>query len=76
MLKKIIVSMVVLTLVLGIVGCAPKAPTTPTTPTTPDPVAKWKIGIMTGTVAQNEEEFRMAENMIAKYGADKILHQT
>lgn len=35
MLKKILVSLVVLTLVLGIVGCAPKAPTTPTTPTTP-----------------------------------------
>lgn len=76
MLKKILVSLVVLTLVLGMIGCTPKPPTTPTTPTDPTPVAKWKIGIMTGTVAQNEEEFRMAENMIAKYGADKILHQT
>jgi hypothetical protein len=31
---------------------------------------------MTGTVAQNEEEFRMAERMQAKYGKDMILHQT
>ena len=36
----------------------------------------FKIGIVTGTVSQGEEEFRAAENMIAKYGADKIKHVT
>lgn len=35
-----------------------------------------KIGIMTGTVSQGEEEFRAAEEMIEKYGADRVLHVT
>jgi len=35
-----------------------------------------KIGIMTGTVSQNEEEYRAAEEMIAKYGKDNVLHVT
>ena len=36
----------------------------------------YKIGIMTGTVSQGEEEFRAAQNMQAKYGSDMILHVT
>ncbi|MDC7241710.1 MAG: DUF3798 domain-containing protein [Spirochaetales bacterium] len=36
----------------------------------------WKIGIFTGTVAQNEEEYRAAENVQAKYGADRVIVQT
>lgn len=36
----------------------------------------YKIGIFTGTVSQGEEEFRAAENMIAKYGKDVIIHMT
>ncbi|WBW98429.1 DUF3798 domain-containing protein [Oceanirhabdus sp. W0125-5] len=35
----------------------------------------YKIGIMTGTVTQNEEEYRAAERVKAKYG-DMIIHQT
>ncbi len=35
----------------------------------------YKIGIMTGTVSQNEEEYRAAESVMAKYG-DLIMHQT
>jgi hypothetical protein len=35
-----------------------------------------KVGIMTGTVSQNEEEYRAAEEMIATYGADRIIHVT
>ncbi len=35
-----------------------------------------KIGIMSSTVTQNEEEFRAAQLMQEKYGADKILHNT
>jgi len=37
---------------------------------------EWKIGIMSSTVTQNEEEFRMAAQMVEKYGADRILHTT
>ena len=35
-----------------------------------------KIGIMTSTVSQGEEEYRMAEEMVAKYGKDRVLHVT
>jgi len=33
-----------------------------------------KIAIITNTVSQNEEEFRSAELLVAKYGADKVIH--
>lgn len=36
----------------------------------------WKIGIMTGTVTQNEEEFRMAQQMIEEFGEEHILTAT
>jgi len=35
-----------------------------------------KIGIMTGTVSQTEEEYRAAEEMIQKYGKDRVIHVT
>ena len=35
-----------------------------------------KIGIMTGTVSQSEEEYRAAEEMIEKYGKDRVVHVT
>lgn len=36
----------------------------------------WKIGIMTGTVSQNEEEYRAAERVQEKFGKDRVLIQT
>lgn len=39
------------------------------------PAEDYKIGIITGTVSQGEEEFRAAENMKAKYG-DMIVTST
>ena len=38
--------------------------------------ANWKIGILTGTVTQNEEEFRMAEQLQAEFGPDRIMVAT
>lgn len=35
-----------------------------------------KIGIMTGTVSQGEEEYRAGEEMIRKYGKDRVVHVT
>ena len=35
-----------------------------------------KIAIVTNTVDQNEEEFRSAEALVHKYGADKVIHRT
>ncbi len=39
-------------------------------------VAAPKIGIMTGTVSQGEEEYRAGEEMIEKYGKDRVIHVT
>ncbi|GMQ61069.1 DUF3798 domain-containing protein [Vallitalea maricola] len=40
----------------------------------------WKIGIITGTVAQNEEEYRAAQRtkevFMERYGEDKVILQT
>lgn len=36
----------------------------------------YKIGIITGTVSQGEEEYQAAQNMVAKYGSDKIVTAT
>jgi len=36
----------------------------------------WKIGIMTNTVTQNEEEYRAAQNILAKYGEEHVIHMT
>ena len=36
----------------------------------------YKIGIITGTVSQGEEEFQAAQNMLAEYGGDKIVTAT
>lgn len=37
---------------------------------------KWKIGILTSTVTQNEEEFRAAQHVLAKYGPEHIIVMT
>ena len=36
----------------------------------------FKVGIMTGTVSQGEDEYRGAEKMIARYGKESIPHVT
>jgi hypothetical protein len=36
----------------------------------------FKIGLMTGTVSQGEDEYRGAERMRARYGEDRIKHVT
>ncbi len=36
----------------------------------------WKIGIITGTVAQNEEEYRAAQAVLEKYGEERVVLQT
>jgi predicted small lipoprotein YifL len=54
-------------------------------PATEEPAAKteepaadgnWKIGIMTGTVSQNEEEYRAAERVLKEYGKEHIMIMT
>lgn len=38
--------------------------------------ATGKVAIVTNTVSQNEEEYRSAQDMVEKYGSDKIRHET
>jgi hypothetical protein len=49
-------------------GCAPREAVPP--PAADQP---FRIGIMTGTVSQNEEEFRAGQQVAAKYG-ERVVH--
>ncbi len=73
MLKKVAIWFLILVLVLGLAGCG-RSETKP--PAGEEKPAKIKIGLITGTVSQGEEEYRAAEAMVAKYGADVVLHAT
>lgn len=57
MLKKFFVLLLIAALALGMTACG----------TSEGDEDAFKIGIMTGTVSQGEEEFRMAQEMAAKY---------
>ncbi len=80
-MKKILSLLMILVMVIGMVGCSQPAPAEAPAETGSEAVEtaeapSFKIGIMTGTVSQNEEEYRAAENVQAKYGADRVLHMT
>lgn len=72
-MRKVWALVLVLALLLtGLVGC--------TKPPAEEPAGepgeeKYKIGLVTGTVSQGEDEYRAAEKMVAKYG-DMITHVT
>ena len=72
-MKKLISMLLVLVMALGLVACS----SAPTTDEKKDDEAKvdYKIGIVTGTVSQGEEEYQMAQDMKAKYG-DMIVTAT
>ncbi|WP_315121839.1 DUF3798 domain-containing protein [uncultured Clostridium sp.] len=57
---------------ISVVGCGSKTNGTPAN--TPNK-SNFKIGVITGTVSQGEEEYRAAENMKKEYG-DMIVLQT
>ncbi len=69
MSKKTLFVLLAVITILGLAACQPQVQE----PASDD---DWKIGIMTGTVTQNEEEFRMAEQMQQRYGEDRILIST
>lgn len=76
MFKKALAIGLILTMAFS-VGCTkPAEPTAPAAePAAGAEPAKYKIGIMTGTTSQGEEEYRAAEAMKAKYG-DMIVTMT
>ena len=59
-------------------GNAPKSETkaATATPAAAERPIDFKIGIMTGTVSQGEDEFRAGQMVTAKYGADHVKHVT
>lgn len=88
-MKKFLSIILVLALILSISACSRDTGTTETPPTegtetggtetgdtgSTEPADDYKIGIITGTVSQGEEEFQAAQNMVKKYG-DKIVTAT
>lgn len=87
MSKRFKVLVMALAMILTFTGCRTAAPATTPAPApapsatpapaeTPAPVANdYKIGVITGTVSQGEEEYQAAQAMVAKYG-DKIVTAT
>lgn len=69
-------AMCVILVSVMLAGCAQQA-TPPEPGPGPEPVTTpaFKIGILTGTVSQGEDEYRAAEQVKAKYG-DRIVHVT
>ena len=74
-LKRSLAIMLAVMLLLSLAACGPKPAEQPAANEPAQEAESFKIGIMTGTVSQNEEEYRAAENVKAKYG-DMILLQT
>lgn len=63
-MRRFLCILTVALLALAVLGCS-------------KPAAKvgGKVAIITNTVSQNEEEYRSAQAMVQKYGADKIIHE-
>ncbi|EGO64430.1 DUF3798 domain-containing protein [Acetonema longum] len=68
-MKKWLAMLLAAIVLISVVGCGQSTSTT-------DAKKKIKIGVITGTVAQGEEEYRAAEKMVKKYGKDVILFKT
>jgi hypothetical protein len=73
-------SLVLVLGLLGVAGCQQSGATTKQTSATnasaPTRAIDFKIGVMTGTVSQGEDEFRAGQMIIAKYGADHVKQVT
>jgi len=70
--KRLLAVLLAVMLVVGLTACGQQA----STPPAEEKTDNWKIGIMTNTVVQNEEEYRAAENVMKKYGPEHIIHMT
>lgn len=70
-MKKTLSVFLLLLLIMNLCACGKK----PVSAVEPKKTGKYKIGIMTGTTFQNEEEFWAAESMVKQYG-DLIVFDT
>ncbi|SHK24443.1 Protein of unknown function [Anaerobranca californiensis DSM 14826] len=66
-MRKIFFSLLIGLLIFTLLGCGGKNEVKED---------KFRIGIVTGTVSQGEEEFVAAQDMVKKYGEDVIKHVT
>lgn len=69
MLKRLLALVLATLMVFTLAGCS-------TQETAGKGNFDFKIGLVTSTVSQGEEEFRAGEDMVKKYGADVIKHVT
>lgn len=81
MTKKILSLLLAAVMVFAISGCRTAAPSGAASSAAPAETqqaaaSNYKIGIITGTVSQGEEEFQAAQAMIKTFGADKIITAT
>lgn len=67
MLKKTMILLLTIIMIYTFIGCS----STPKVTSTSND--NWKIGIVTGTVIQNEEPYRAAEQVLAKYGEEHVI---
>ena len=76
--RKLLAFLLIAVLTLGLAACTPSQPadTNGEEPGEEEADDNWKIGIMTNTVVQNEEEYRAAQNVLARYGEDHVIHMT
>lgn len=87
-MKKVLALLLVVLLVVGMfAGCRNTEEEAPVEPSPqPDVIdngddepgeeGDWIIGVITGTVTQNEEEFQAGRQMQERFGADRVLHVT
>ena len=63
-MRKAFLFLLVVVMLFSLLGCA----TNTTNGDKGDEAVDFKIGIVTGTVSQGEEEFRAAQDLVAEYG--------
>ena len=72
MKNKLLAFLLIALLLTSVTGCGKEDDTA----TTGGEELGFKIGLVTDTVSQGEEEFRAGENMVKKYGKDVVKHVT
>lgn len=73
MTKKLLTLLLVMSLLIGVVGCGGGGEQTEAEIPAGD---DWKIGVITGTSSQNEEEFVAGRELVEIYGEDRVIHKT
>ena len=68
-MKRIFSLLLIISMVLMTAGCRGNTATSGES-------SNYKIGIITGTVSQGEEEYQAAQQMLTEYGKDKIVTAT